>query len=66
MFMLHCFDCGSAATVGGCYSAWARAHATAFGVDQLLPITSREFTAEAQWLYDQLQPFDVFMHSIPN
>jgi hypothetical protein len=66
VFLLHCFDCSTDSTVGGCFDAWARAHTAAFGVQQLLPLTSREFAAEAQWLYDQLQPFDVFMHSVPS
>ena len=62
-FMLHCFDCGSKSTVGGCFDAWAGAYATAFGANEPLPFTHSEFLSEVQWLYRQLEPFDIYMHS---
>ena len=50
-------------TVGGCFDAWAGAYATAFGANEPLPFTHSEFLSEVQWLYRQLEPFDIYMHS---
>ena len=70
LYMLRCFDCSlpANASVGGCHSAWTRAYGAAIapgGQGDEPPATAAEFVREAQRLHDALEPYQAFMHSVP-